>query len=108
MLHQIVIFVLSAQNDCFLLGHENEFLVETSNSFECANKTMIFRTKYKHYFFYNSILKFLNFLFFVKFSLDAKIFVKKFPWMLKYNYFSIQGNFLTNIFSLSKMTYFAT
>jgi hypothetical protein len=22
---------------------------------------------------------------------------KKFPWMLKYNYFSIQGNFLTNI-----------
>jgi hypothetical protein len=31
---KIVIFVLSAQNDCFLLGHENEFLVETSNSFE--------------------------------------------------------------------------
>jgi hypothetical protein len=26
-----------------------------------------------------------------------KIFVKKFPWMLKYNYFSIQGNFFTNI-----------
>jgi hypothetical protein len=40
--------------------------------------------------------------------LDAKIFVKKFPWVLKYNYSSIQGNFLTNIFSLSKMTYFAT
>jgi hypothetical protein len=29
---QIVIFVLSAQNDCFLLGHENEFLVETARS----------------------------------------------------------------------------
>jgi hypothetical protein len=28
----IVIFVLSAQNDCFLLGHENEFLVETLTS----------------------------------------------------------------------------
>jgi hypothetical protein len=68
-------------------------------------KTIIFRTKYKHYFFYNSILKFLDFLIFVKFSLDAKIFVKKFPWVLKYNYFSIQGNFLTNIVSLSKMTY---
>jgi hypothetical protein len=27
-------------------------------------------------FFYNRILKFLNFLIFVKFSLDAKIFVK--------------------------------
>jgi hypothetical protein len=54
----------------------NEFLVETSNSFECANKTIIFRTKYKHYFFYNRILKFLIFLIFVKFSLDAKIFVK--------------------------------
>jgi hypothetical protein len=40
-------------------------------------------TKYKHYFFYNRILKFLNFLIFVKFSLDAKIFVKKFPWVLK-------------------------
>jgi hypothetical protein len=26
---KIVIFVLSAQNDCFLLTHENEFLVET-------------------------------------------------------------------------------
>jgi hypothetical protein len=79
----IVIFVLTAQNDCFLLGYENEFLVETSNSFECANKTTIFRTKYKHYFFYNRILKFLNFKIFVKFFLDAKIFVKKFPWMLK-------------------------
>jgi hypothetical protein len=56
------------------------------------------------YFFYNRILKFLNVLIFVKFSLDAKIFVKKFPWVLKYNYFTIQGNFLTNIFSLSKMT----
>jgi hypothetical protein len=43
---------------------------------ECANKTIIFRTKYKRYFFYNRILKFLNFLIFVKFSLDAKIFVK--------------------------------
>jgi hypothetical protein len=36
---KIVIFVLSAQNYCFLLAHENEFLVETgqvetSNSFE--------------------------------------------------------------------------
>jgi hypothetical protein len=50
--------------------------VETSNSFECANKTIIFRTKYKHYFFYNRIFKFLNFLIFVKFSLDAKIFIK--------------------------------
>jgi hypothetical protein len=50
--------------------------VENSNSFECANKTIIFRRKYKHYFFYNRILKFLNFLIFVKFSLDAKIFVK--------------------------------
>jgi hypothetical protein len=38
----------------------------------------------KHYFFY-SILKCLNFLIFVKFSLDAKIFVKKFPWVLKIN-----------------------
>jgi hypothetical protein len=50
--------VLSAQNYCFLLAHENEFLVETgqvetSNSFECANKIIIFRMKYKHYFFYN-------------------------------------------------------
>jgi hypothetical protein len=61
LLVSIVIFVLSAPNDCFLLGHENEFLVETSNSFECANKTIIYRTKYKHYFFYNRILKFLNF-----------------------------------------------
>jgi hypothetical protein len=34
VLTTIVIFVLSAQNDCFLLAHENEFLVETSNSFE--------------------------------------------------------------------------
>jgi hypothetical protein len=25
MLFKIVIFILSAQNDCFLLGHENEF-----------------------------------------------------------------------------------
>jgi hypothetical protein len=37
-------FCLSAQNDCFLLVHENEFLVETvrSNSFEqssCARNT---------------------------------------------------------------------
>jgi hypothetical protein len=30
--YKIVIFVLSAQNDCFLLGHENEFLVETVRS----------------------------------------------------------------------------
>jgi hypothetical protein len=29
---KIVIFVLSAQGDCFLLGHENEFLVETVRS----------------------------------------------------------------------------
>jgi hypothetical protein len=29
---EIVIFVLSAQNDCFLLAHENEFLVETVRS----------------------------------------------------------------------------
>jgi hypothetical protein len=29
---KIVIFVLSAQNDCFLLWHENEFLVETVRS----------------------------------------------------------------------------
>jgi hypothetical protein len=29
---EIVIFVLSAQSDCFLLGHENEFLVETVRS----------------------------------------------------------------------------
>jgi hypothetical protein len=29
---EIVIFVLSAQNDCFLLGHENEFVVETVRS----------------------------------------------------------------------------
>jgi hypothetical protein len=28
---------------------------------------------------------------------SAKIFLKKFPWMLKYNYFSIQGIFFTNI-----------
>jgi hypothetical protein len=28
---------------------------------------------------------------------SEKIFVKKFPWMLKYLYFSTQGNFLTNI-----------
>jgi hypothetical protein len=28
----IVIFLLSAQNDCFLLAHENEFLVETVRS----------------------------------------------------------------------------
>jgi hypothetical protein len=28
----IVVFVLSAQNDCFLLAHENEFLVETVRS----------------------------------------------------------------------------
>jgi hypothetical protein len=27
--YSIVIFVLSAQNDCFLLAHENEFLVKT-------------------------------------------------------------------------------
>jgi hypothetical protein len=27
-----IVFVLSAQNDCFLLGHENEFLVETVKS----------------------------------------------------------------------------
>jgi hypothetical protein len=50
---KIVIFVLSAQNYCFLLAHENEFLVETgqvetSNSFECAGKIIIFRMKYKH------------------------------------------------------------
>jgi hypothetical protein len=32
ILTQIVIFVLSAQNDCFLLAHENEFLVETLRS----------------------------------------------------------------------------
>jgi hypothetical protein len=43
-----------------------------------------------------------HFRIFVKFSLDAKIFVKKFPWMLKYNYFSTQGNFLTNIFHYQK------
>jgi hypothetical protein len=30
--YKIVIFVLSAQSDCFLLGHENEFLVETVRS----------------------------------------------------------------------------
>jgi hypothetical protein len=56
-----VIFVLSAQNNCFLLAHENEFLVktgqvETSNSFECANKinhlsheiqTLFFLQRYK-------------------------------------------------------------
>jgi hypothetical protein len=30
---------------------------------------------------------------------SEKIFVKKFPWMLKWLYFSIQGNFLTNILS---------
>jgi hypothetical protein len=30
--NKIVIFVLCAQNDCFLLGHENEFLVETVRS----------------------------------------------------------------------------
>jgi hypothetical protein len=30
--YTIVIFVLSAQNYCFLLGHENEFLVETVRS----------------------------------------------------------------------------
>jgi hypothetical protein len=30
--YSIVIFVLSAQNDCFLLAHENEFLVETVRS----------------------------------------------------------------------------
>jgi hypothetical protein len=30
--YYIVIFVLSAQSDCFLLGHENEFLVETVRS----------------------------------------------------------------------------
>jgi hypothetical protein len=29
---EIVIFVLSSQNDCFLLEHENEFLVETVRS----------------------------------------------------------------------------
>jgi hypothetical protein len=29
----------------------------------------------KHYFFYDRIFKFLNFLIFVKFSLDAKIFL---------------------------------
>jgi hypothetical protein len=45
-----------------------------------------------------------HFKIFVKFSLDAKKFVKKVPWVLKYNYFSIQGNFLNNIFSLLKMT----
>jgi hypothetical protein len=31
-LYLIVIFVLSAQNECFLLMHENEFLVETVRS----------------------------------------------------------------------------
>jgi hypothetical protein len=30
--NEIVIFVLSAQNDCILLGHENESLVETVKS----------------------------------------------------------------------------
>jgi hypothetical protein len=35
---------------------------------------------------------------------SEKIFVKKFPWVLKYNYFSIQGNFLTNILA-SKETH---
>jgi hypothetical protein len=29
---EIVNFVLSAQNDCFLLAHENEFLVEIVTS----------------------------------------------------------------------------
>jgi hypothetical protein len=34
--YSIVIFVLSAQNDCFLLAHENEFLVETVRSRQCC------------------------------------------------------------------------
>jgi hypothetical protein len=78
--YAIVIFVLSAQNDCFLLGHENEFLVETVRSrlqthSNASTKQSSF-ARNTHYFFYNSILKFFNFLIFVKFSLDAKIFVK--------------------------------
>jgi hypothetical protein len=32
VMQKIVIFVLSAQNQCFLLMHENEFLVETVRS----------------------------------------------------------------------------
>jgi hypothetical protein len=32
LINTIVIFVLSAQNDCFLLAHSNEFLVETVRS----------------------------------------------------------------------------
>jgi hypothetical protein len=45
ILTQIVIFVLSAQNDCFLLAHENEFLVETLRSklqTKHTNKTQSF------------------------------------------------------------------
>jgi hypothetical protein len=85
--HEIVIFVLSAQNDCFLLGHGNEFLVETVRSRHQTHSNAPTKqsssARNKHYFFYNRILKFLNVSIFVKFSLDAKIFVKKFPCMLK-------------------------
>jgi hypothetical protein len=64
--YTIVIFVLSAQNYCFLLGHENEFLVETVRSrlqthSNAPTKQSSFAIQYKHYFFYNRILKFLNF-----------------------------------------------
>jgi hypothetical protein len=41
----------------------------------CGHRATLF---YEHYFFYNRILNFLNFLIFVKYSLDVKIF--------KYNY----------------------
>jgi hypothetical protein len=37
-------------------GKFYKFYIETSNSFECANKTIILRMKYKHYFFYNCFL----------------------------------------------------
>jgi hypothetical protein len=40
----LVIFVL---NDCFVGATKNSF------SCGCANKKIVLRTKYKHYFFYN-------------------------------------------------------
>jgi hypothetical protein len=61
VLNSYFIFVLSAQKDCFLLAHENEFSVETVRSrlqthSNASKKTIILRTKYKHYFFYNRFL----------------------------------------------------
>jgi hypothetical protein len=78
-------FSPSIYNILFLLGHENEFLVETARlrlqtHSNAPTKQSSFARNTNTIF---STTAFLNFLIFVKFSLDAKIFVKKFPWVLK-------------------------